>query len=148
MTTIRQLQEDSFRISTEHGFHEPRVRDGVVRDASHVERLMLIVSEAAEALEELRSGIDPQAVWYSYTAELDHVKFKNLTWDQVEALASETPETLGLVPKPEGYGPELADIVIRVADAAGAAGIDLEEMIDMKQAHNEGREYRHGNKAL
>lgn len=48
--------------------------------------------------------------------------------------------------KPCGFPTELADIVIRVADLAGALGIDLEEAIATKMAYNATRSHRHGGK--
>lgn len=45
--------------------------------------------------------------------------------------------------KPVGFGSELADIVIRVADLAGAVGIDLEGEIERKHAYNLTRPYKH-----
>lgn len=80
-------------------------------------KLMLIVSEAAEALEDLR----------------------------VKDIHENTVREDG---KPEGFASELADIVIRVFDLAGFLGIDLEEAIRLKMAHNETRPHRHGGKAL
>lgn len=50
--------------------------------------------------------------------------------------------------KPEGFPSELADIVIRVADLAGAMGIDLAAEIDRKHDYNKTRPHRHGGKAL
>lgn len=49
-------------------------------------------------------------------------------------------------PKPCGFGIELADILIRVADLAQCLNIDLEEMIEIKMTYNKGRSYRHGGK--
>jgi NTP pyrophosphatase (non-canonical NTP hydrolase) len=45
-----------------------------------------------------------------------------------------------------GFPSELADIVIRVADLAGALGIDLAEAIRIKLAFNRTRTHRHGGK--
>lgn len=49
--------------------------------------------------------------------------------------------------KPEGFPSELADIVIRCFDVAGALGIDLEAAILAKMDFNETRPHRHGGKA-
>lgn len=48
--------------------------------------------------------------------------------------------------KPEGFPSELADVVIRCLDLAGALGIDLTEEIRVKHSWNERRSHRHGNK--
>lgn len=79
------------------------------------EKLALIHSEISEALEELRSG--------------DGVAFR------------------GIQPgngKPEGFGIELADAVIRIADLCGYLGIDLEEAVRIKHQYNATRPYKHG----
>lgn len=48
--------------------------------------------------------------------------------------------------KPEGFGIELADAVIRILDLCGYLGIDLESEIELKHNYNTTRPYRHGNK--
>jgi NTP pyrophosphatase (non-canonical NTP hydrolase) len=45
-------------------------------------------------------------------------------------------------------GEELADIVIRVFDAAEGLGYDIEREIRKKVDYNRSRPYRHGNKRL
>ena len=46
--------------------------------------------------------------------------------------------------KPCGIPSELADVVIRVFDFAGGAGIDLEKIILEKMEYNKNRPYKHG----
>ena len=48
--------------------------------------------------------------------------------------------------KPIGVGQELADIVIRVGHTAVRMGIDLQEMVRMKQNYNRARPHKHGKK--
>lgn len=79
------------------------------------EKLMLIVSELAEALEDYRES--KMEMWFEVGSK-----------------------------KPCGFPSELADAVIRIADLAGALGIDLESAIEEKMAYNETRPYRHGGK--
>ena len=50
--------------------------------------------------------------------------------------------------KPEGVFVELADVVIRILDLAGACGVDLERLIEEKHNYNLTRTYRHGNKKI
>lgn len=48
--------------------------------------------------------------------------------------------------KPEGFGIELADIVIRVADLAGRVGVNLGDLVNLKFRYNATRPTRHGKK--
>lgn len=119
METIAEWQEQVHRIAREHGWW-PEIDGG--REPSPTEvnsRLMLIVSEVAEACEELREGMSLSEV---------RIRFGDK--------------------KPIGFAVELADVVIRVMDLAGALGIDLAHAIDVKSAYNAKRPYRHGGKAL
>lgn len=109
--TIREVQKECWQIAEDHGFH------GVGQ--SFGDKLMLIVSEAAEALEDFRDGLDPSTYYYE-DAFMDHPG------------------------KPCGIPSELADIVIRVFDTAEGYGIDLQKVIGEKMAYNRGREWLHG----
>lgn len=88
-----------------------------VKTAEVLAKVMLVVTELAEAVEEAREG--RFETWY----------------DDVN------PEG-----KPEGFTIELADAVIRIFHIAGLLGLDLEGAIRMKTAYNEKRAYRHGGK--
>lgn len=83
-----------------------------------VEKLCLIHSEVSEALEEHRNGHGYTEVYY------------------------------GEKGKPEGIPIELADVFIRLADLAEIYGIDLYDAIQIKQAFNMSRPYRHGGKTI
>lgn len=48
--------------------------------------------------------------------------------------------------KPEGFGVEIADAVIRCYDLAGMLNIDLDKMIELKHNYNTTRSARHGGK--
>lgn len=80
------------------------------------EALALIHSEISEALEEARRGTSLTEISYH----------------------ANNPD------KPEGFGVELADAVIRIADLCGAVGINLEQMIKLKMEYNKTRPHRHG----
>lgn len=87
-------------------------------------KLMLIVSEVSEALEDYRKD------------------------SRLSVLAdTDLREGTKTGRKPIGFASELADVVIRVFDLAGWLGIDLAKAIHEKQSYNEGRELRHGGKA-
>lgn len=50
--------------------------------------------------------------------------------------------------KPEGYGVELVDELIRVFHEAARRGIDLDAMFDVKMEYNHKRPYKHGGKVI
>jgi NTP pyrophosphatase (non-canonical NTP hydrolase) len=79
-------------------------------------KVMLVVTELAEAVEEAR--VDQ---WIEHRREGD-------------------------TEKPEGFVTELADAVIRIFHIAGLLGLDLETAIQNKMAYNETRSHRHGGK--
>lgn len=48
--------------------------------------------------------------------------------------------------KPEGWGIELVDCVIRIFDTLHQAGLSVEELLTEKMQYNDTRPYRHGGK--
>lgn len=48
--------------------------------------------------------------------------------------------------KPEGFGFELADAIIRIFDLAEFLDLDMETLVTEKNEYNKSRSYRHGGK--
>jgi hypothetical protein len=95
--------------------HETAVAKGFWDgDPKVSEKLMLVVTKVAKAMEELRD------------------------------LSRDVKKTYVVDGKPEGFGTELADAVIRIAELAEHLGIDLTSMVRMKMRYNEGRPKKHG----
>lgn len=86
-----------------------------IRDM-HGNQLMLIVGEAVEAHEDIRSGLPVNGL------------------------------TTNANGKPEGVASEIADILIRTLDFADAHGINLEDAVATKVAYNQTRPHMHGRK--
>lgn len=84
------------------------------------EKLALIHSEISEALEEYRKGSNPSVRYYEPSHELTE--------------------------KPEGFGVELADAVIRIMDLCEWLGIDLAGLVVEKHEYNLTRSFKHGGK--
>lgn len=77
--------------------------------------------------------------------------YKSITFDNRKKIAALYAKGMSSLckyrsRKPEGVAVELADAVIRIADLCGHLEIDLEEVIEIKMAYNEGRPYKHGKK--
>lgn len=98
-------------------------------------KLMLICTEVAEAAEVFRNAKLFQDLDACYEAGDEKGTYFLRYTDRERNPA-----------KPEGFGSELADIVIRVFDLAEDLGIDLAAEIKRKMFFNESRAYRHGGK--
>lgn len=151
MTSMRDWQKIIHRWAISKEWRGPRAET----QRTTGDDIALMVSEAAEALEAYRETNDPRAYWTSYTVMFAGLKFKNLVWGQAEALgayirdgATYDADNNILWPKPEGVGPELADLIIRVLDYAEHVGLDMDAEVERKMAHNETREVRHGGMHL
>ena len=116
---------DEDRRSIQHGLntlarlaHEKAVANGWYSGGERNvgEVLMLIVTEAAEAMEDYREGY-----------VMDEVRY-------------------GENNKPEGFGIEIADMVIRSADLCGSRGLRLGDLVVQKMDFNGRRGFRHGGK--
>ena len=91
-------------------------------------KLGLIITEAAEGLEDLRNG---RPVNENYYTDSDG--------NEAPRLSVNTK-----LNKPEGVPSEIADIVIRCFDFADEAGFSLINAILEKLAYNDTREHLHG----
>jgi NTP pyrophosphatase (non-canonical NTP hydrolase) len=156
MTSIRELQDICGRAAHDKGFHDDRPRPMRIGSSVTAQRerqealtnwqgnkLMLIVSEVAEAQDELRKGHAADLTYYvppalppTLVAEVGVARAADLI----------AKENAGKLRKPEGAPSELADVVIRVLDFCYTEGIDLESIITEKLAYNATRAYKHGKK--
>ena len=123
---IKTLVAKAHENAVKHGFWEPPLPFGTA--------IALIHSELSEALEEERNG-NPD-IWFACN-ESDN--FICTPQDETECLMYGKESLCKYRSrKPEGVAVELADAVIRIADLCGHLGIDLEEVIEIKMAYNEG----------
>jgi len=99
--------------------HDYAKRQGFWNASQNVgEKLMLIVTELAEAMEAARKG--------------------PMTGPGINDTAE------GYQRRRQNFEEELADATIRIFDFCGYFGVDLEKAIEKKMAHNETRPYMHG----
>lgn len=137
--SLQVLGERIHRISTEHGFEPPTLEN-------LPEKLMLSVSELAEAMEEHRS--DKPLVYFQHSVECP----ADLP------ISHPRNEACRCVPKPEGILVEIADSIIRnlhmmaslleegraVQGDPEADEWTIDKILNMKVAYNDSRPHKHG----
>jgi NTP pyrophosphatase (non-canonical NTP hydrolase) len=139
--TITELVDQSYKNSSQHGFWDDERTDETIPS-----KLALIMSEAGEALESYRNPnsdnlvpIPVELVERLTQGPTDNASYHGARLELNDLLRAWQV-------KPKGFDIELADIMIRVADLAGALGIDLESAVQKKHAYNLGRPFRHNRK--
>lgn len=103
------------------------------------QQLMLVVSEASEALEAFRDpNMNPQHKYIADATSTTGIRGEGEPYyaDHVDGA------------KPEGVASEMADILIRVLDISLRAGIPTLEVMRQKMAYNLKRSHRHGGKRI
>lgn len=118
MIHLNEKGYETFLLAKKHGF----TPDQKLKPHEIMSKLMLIVTEVAEAAEGLRKQ-EP----------VHYMEYKNES------------EEYG---KPCGLANELADIVLRTAELATCMHIDLEDAIKRKAEYNATRPPGHGGKIL
>ena len=114
MNTLREMQKAIYANNVAKGWHEGAF---TTTPEAVSTKIMLVVTELAEAVEEMRNGHPYDKVYFSSN-------------------------------KPEGFGIELADAVIRLLDIAEHLGIDMQDAVTLKHNFNTTRPYRHGGKKI
>ena len=99
--------------------------DGLETEREFPELIALMHSELSEALESWRDHEDPY--------------FR-------KEVKSPPTSPLTTVFKPEGWGVEMADCIIRILDACEYYGLNIANILKEKMFYNLTREQRHGNK--
>jgi hypothetical protein len=162
--TLEFFAAESYRIAQEHGWWD------TAEDKNIPSKIALTHSELSEMLEDFRDG-NMKLRWSHKPFPPEHPQFRNfhpnmaierradgvvegvlykdssMEW-RTGLVTNEDWARFGYDSKPEGFGIEAADVLIRVFDLMGFLGIDIAEMVRIKQAYNETRPYRHGGKAV
>ena len=68
--------------------------------------------------------------------------------EALEAYRDGQPEVWIDKGKPEGTAVEMADCLIRILDYLDSTGVDIEQIVKLKQDYNRTRPYKHGGKRI
>lgn len=132
---MREIQREVHQLAKDNGWWPEGTDVRIVP-----EKLALIHSEISEALEEYRSlkDQDIQDTYYPTRTSgyIDPDNGQYCDWEE-----GQEPSW-----KPEGFGIELADAIIRILDLADFLGLDMEALVLEKHKYNQSRPYRHGGK--
>lgn len=126
-TQIQNLQWRIGQINEASGFNQLQDVPADFQQYYIGSKLMLMVTELAEAFEEIRSGHAPTETYYPTAPKPGMVTDAAVHYY-----------------KPEGLPSELADTVIRALSLSYELGIDLDAIIVEKLNYNATRSYRHG----
>lgn len=141
MTEVRELNRLAKAIYEQNkakGFWPENPNDRNVG-----ELLMLIVSEAAEALEASRDGkyTSPLAV-----AQLEMIESQMELFPDMKDYYGQIWVDFFKQDVKNSFEDEIADTIIRLFDLCGAKGIDIEWHIAKKLRYNKTRPHKHGRK--
>lgn len=139
--TLAELEQQVYEVNEANGWFE---EDRTVGDD-----IALLHSEVSEMLEAFRDG---------GLADQTDERYHHLSCSRGAAQARDggthadvectgDPEDC-VLPKPEGFGSEAADVLIRLLDTCRRRGVDLEFEVQRKLAYNATRGHRHGGKRL
>ena len=157
--TVDDLQRESYETAVAKGWHD---EDGKTLSGAviHIAKQSVGVLDVAATVEGIRAGKAPIYSHPEHVLErLDALRpelLRAVAWmvlvvtevgESVEDILNEHMTTdVNLAGKPTGLGSELADIIIRVCDTAGALGIDLAAELRSKLDYNRTRSHKHGGK--
>lgn len=116
---LNELAAKLYKVALTKGYWQSEITVGKyvpgdkVLYSSTSEKIALIHSELSEALEESRKFEDCRYIYFS-------------------------KDKAGLK-KPEGFGVEMADAVLRIMDLCHRRGVNLEKCMEIKIAYNEKR---------
>lgn len=152
---LNALRDAAHANSREKGFWDGQ-SDGIHLVPALViktipEKLMLIVTEIAEAMECYREGGDLGLSYEGWSNVPPGADEEGMVYcDACKSLACQRAPKCNACgetakpKKPVGFASELADVYLRIGDLAGALGIDLDEAVRAKAAYNKTRPHKHG----
>jgi NTP pyrophosphatase (non-canonical NTP hydrolase) len=114
-----------------------------IQSLAHMQAEILEVNQANGWFDSDRTVGDDIALLHTEVSEMFEA-FRESGLDD----ATVQMDTNISLPKPEGFGSECADVLIRLLDTCERRGVDLQAEYQRKISFNRTRGYRHGGKAI
>lgn len=149
--TLNEISLEAYTISSDHGFWEGPEQDNIPT------KLALIHEEVSEALKAFRLGEMELRYEYKSTPQTRPARLMALVGEEPYFILQggekvhadyEGMKAQGYEAKPEGFGVELADAIIRIADLARRLEIDLDGLVRLKMDYNKTRPHMHGGRKV
>ena len=139
MRYLSVYQAEIYEVNKENGWFD--------KDRTFGEDIALLHSECSEALEEYRVA-ETEDRTTELCIDKVHKQYMGHIREYAEAVHRDMLAEDEHICKPEGVGPEFADILVRLLDSCQRYNIDLDFEMERKIAYNRTRGYRHGNRNL
>lgn len=155
MTAIDRVQRIASIITDLWPHRMSRAAAGLI-DSRYLALMAEEVEEVNRAngwYDEDRTIGDDMALLHSEVSEMfeayrDHGLADATDLGLLPSSVAHDPTIAGPMPKPEGFGSEAADVLIRLLDTCSRRGIDLHAEYVRKIAFNRTRGHKHGGKRL
>ena len=152
-TTLNETVAESYGISKAHGFHDaPEALQELDRVIAGVEEVIAQNPESSELMDAIlrdlrttRVALVKQSIVDTFNTKL--VLIHSEISEALEEYRAGKPSLYfndAKPDKPEGWGIELIDAFIRIADLLGLTGQDFEYLYQLKRDYNKTRSYKHG----
>lgn len=125
---LEAFMQEVHQVAADKGWYEPGY------EKTPLEHMALIVSEVAEAMEEIRYS-QPRPPIYQIQKDADDGYEHVVTPDRITWMTG---------CKPDGQAVELADAVIRILDYCASRNLPLIQAMVLKNEYNKTRPIRHG----
>lgn len=110
--------------------HKNAENKGFWESENIAEKMMLVVTEIAEAVEAHRSN---------NFCSLNEGEYRELSYSNIDYFCVDFE-----IYVKDTFQDEIADTIIRLLDICGFMNINIEKHIEMKMLYNKSREFKHG----
>lgn len=137
--SLAEMAEEIYEVNVTNGWYK--------EDRSIGDDIALLHSEVSEMFEAWRdTGLSDQTDGDEHCGRCGIGRAEHDVYFASTSTARDAHDFA--LPKPEGWGSECADVLIRLLDTCRRTGVDLNYEYERKLAYNRTRGWRHGGKRV